>query len=95
MHGLYGRKGFDIALRERADVPVTGRLVRIRVNTLFIEPTLRDIAISLSLSIITSGRSLPKPGFSMFFLSVILVFPEAFITVDPAKRRGQTPAPVN
>ena len=32
MRGLYGRKMFDIALRERPDIPVTGRMVRIRVE---------------------------------------------------------------
>ena len=32
MRGVYGRKGFDIALRERGDVAVTGRMVRIGVK---------------------------------------------------------------
>ncbi|MBQ8506015.1 MAG: alcohol dehydrogenase catalytic domain-containing protein [Clostridia bacterium] len=32
MKGLYGRKGFDIELRERADKAVSGRLARIRVH---------------------------------------------------------------
>ena len=31
MKGLYGKKGFMIELRDRADVPVTGHMVRIRV----------------------------------------------------------------
>ena len=31
MRGLYGRRHFDIQLRERPDTPVTGRMVRIRV----------------------------------------------------------------
>ena len=32
MRGLYGRKGFDVVLRDRGDVPVTGRRVRLRVT---------------------------------------------------------------
>lgn len=32
MRGLYGRRVFDIVMREREDVPVTGRRVRIRVT---------------------------------------------------------------
>ncbi|MDO4865789.1 MAG: alcohol dehydrogenase catalytic domain-containing protein [Clostridia bacterium] len=31
MRGLYGRRGFEVALRERGDVEVTGRKVRLRV----------------------------------------------------------------
>ena len=31
MRGLYGRKGFEVALRERGDAEVTGRRVRLRV----------------------------------------------------------------
>ena len=31
MRGLYGRKLFDIELRERPDIKVTGRMVRIKV----------------------------------------------------------------
>lgn len=30
--GLFGKKGFEIELRERPEIPVTGRMVRIRVN---------------------------------------------------------------
>ena len=33
MRGLYGRRGFEVALRERGDVEVTGRKVRLRVVT--------------------------------------------------------------
>ena len=32
MRGLYGRKGFDIQLRDRGEVPLTGRMVRLRVK---------------------------------------------------------------
>ncbi|MBR7188253.1 MAG: alcohol dehydrogenase catalytic domain-containing protein, partial [Clostridia bacterium] len=32
MRGLYGKREFDIVMREREDVPVTGRRVRIRVT---------------------------------------------------------------
>lgn len=32
MKGLYGRKGFDVALLERPDLPLEGRMVRVRVR---------------------------------------------------------------